>query len=437
MWKYFSAVLLRNKLAFTIAILLVTVFMAMQAFHIEKSYEFPKILPDDDSTYMDYMDFKKQFGEDGNIMVVGFEDKDLFKVDKFNDLSALCKKIKTISGIKEVMSIATIYTAVRNDSLQKFDMVPVVPGPLKGQRQMDSIRDEILKLKFYEGLIFNKETGANLILITFNKKELDSQRRITIVRYVDSATATFAKKYNVQMHYSGMPYIRAVYMEKISHEMTLFIILAVIVLAIILWLFFRSVVNVVFSLLIVVVGVVWSFGILVLFGYKITILSSLIPALTMVIGLPNCIFLINKYQSEFVSHGNKIKALSHSIETIGVTLFLANITTAIGFGVLYFTKSSLLVEFGEVAAISVMTTYMITLILVPIILYLLPDPKAKHTKHLEGKRINKILAYIDYLVHNKRPAIYITITLVTLFCYWGMTKVSFLGYVVDDLPKND
>ncbi|MGZ4037551.1 MAG: efflux RND transporter permease subunit, partial [Bacteroidia bacterium] len=132
MWKYFSAVLLRNKLAFTIAILLVTVFMAMQAFHIEKSYEFPKILPDDDSTYMDYMDFKKQFGEDGNIMVVGFEDKDLFKVDKFNDLSALCKKIKTISGIKEVMSIATIYTAVRNDSLQKFDMVPVVPGPLKG-----------------------------------------------------------------------------------------------------------------------------------------------------------------------------------------------------------------------------------------------------------------------------------------------------------------
>lgn len=437
MWKHFSAILLRNKTAFTAVILLITVFMAFEAFHIEKSYEFPKILPDDDSTYVDYMNFKSQFGEDGNIMVVGFEDKDLFKVNKFNDLIGLCKDIKGIQGIKGVMSLANIYTAVRNDSLQEFDTAQVVPSVIRDQAQMDSVAGEIRKLKFYEGLIFNSETGANLILITFNKKELDSERRITIVKDIDTVTAKFAKKYNVQMHYSGMPYIRAVYMEKVSHEMTLFIILAVIVLAIILWLFFRSGMNVLFSLLIVVIGVVWSFGILVLFGYKITILSSLIPALTMIIGLPNCIFLINKYQTEYVSHGDKMKALSRTIETIGVTLFLANITTAIGFGVLYFTKSSLLVEFGVVAAISVMTTYMITLILVPVILSVLPEPKEKHTKHLEGKRINKLLAWVDHLVHNKRPAIYITITLVTVLCYWGMTKVSFLGYVVDDLPKND
>ena len=178
-------------------------------------------------------------------------------------------------------------------------------------------------------------------------------------------------------------------------------------------------------------------GIMHLFGFKITILSGLIPPLIMVIGLPNCIFLINKYQSEFVLHGNKIKAITRSIETIGVTLFLANITTAIGFGVLYFTKSLMLVEFGLVSSISVMATYFITLVLVPIILSALPTPKEKHTKHQDGKIINKALNFVDHLVQKRRMAIYITTAIITLVCFWGMSFIDMNGFVVDDLPKKD
>jgi predicted RND superfamily exporter protein len=226
-------------------------------------------------------------------------------------------------------------------------------------------------------------------------------------------------------------------MTKVSHEMTLFLILAILVTAIILWVFFRSGSVVFFSLIITAVGVLWSMGIMHLFGYKITILSGLIPPLIMVIGLPNCIFLINKYHSEFVAHGNKIKAITRSIETIGVTLFLANITTAIGFGVLYFTKSSMLVEFGLVASISVMATYFITLVLVPVVLVMLPTPKAKHTKHQDGKIINKALDMVDHLVQKRRTAIYITTTVITGICFWGMTFIDMNGYVVDDLPKKD
>jgi predicted RND superfamily exporter protein len=239
------------------------------------------------------------------------------------------------------------------------------------------------------------------------------------------------------MHYSGMPYIRSQIMTKVSHEMTLFLILAILVTAFILWVFFRSGNVVFFSLIITAVGVLWSMGIMHLFGYKITILTGLIPPLIMVIGLPNCIFLINKYHSEFVAHGNKIKAITRSIETIGVTLFLANITTSIGFGVLYFTKSSMLVEFGLVASISVMATYFITLVLVPVVLVMLPTPKAKHTKHQDGKIINKALDMVDHLVQKRRTAIYITTTVITGICFWGMTFIDMNGYVVDDLPKKD
>lgn len=437
MWKYFSGVLLRNKLAFFTGIMLLTTFMAYRALKVELSYEFAKILPADDSTFIDYQDFRKRFGEDGNVMVMGFADSNLFQLEKFRDWYELNKRIKAIQGVKEILSVPTIYRVIRNDSLKKFDFVPLISHPIQNQQEVDSLKKQILDSPFYEGLIYNKETGANLIAITFKKKDLDSERRLAMVKEIKAIGDTFALKYQIDMHYSGMPYIRSALMTKVKKEMTLFCLLAVIVTAIILWLFFRSFTIVLFSLIVVLIGVVWSFAIMQLFGYHITMLSSLVAPLIMVIGLPNCIFLVNKFQAEFLMHGNKIKALTRTIETIGVTLFLANITTAIGFGVLYFTQSSLLVEFGVVAAISVMLTYLITLILVPIILNQLPAPKAKHTKHQDGKRINVILDTIDFLVQKKRGSIYTVSTVLTVISLWGITFIDMNGYVVDDLPEKD
>lgn len=435
MWKFLSNKILRNRITFIIGLVLGTLYMGYEASKIELSYEFAKILPDDDSTFIDYQYFKKVFGEDGSVMVIGMEDKNLYSLDHFNDWYKLGNDIKNLKGIQNVLSVANLYNISRNDSLNKFDFTQIVTSPLLNQTQADSLNAVIHNLPFYKGILFNEETGATLMAITFKKSDLNSKRRIELVGEIKAVADAFEKKNNTKLHYSGMPYIRTEYMNRVSKEMSLFLGLAVFVTALILWVFFRSFTSVIFSIIVVIMGVVWSLGILYLFDYKITILTGLIPPLIIIIGVPNCIFLINKYQSEFAKHHNKAKALSRSIQTIGVSLFLANITTAIGFGVLYFTNSSLLVEFGVVAAVNVMITYFITLILIPIILSFLPHPSEKHMRHLEAKRINKVLAFVDRIVHNKRPAIYITIGLVTLISFYGMSKIKVVGFVVDDLPQ--
>jgi predicted RND superfamily exporter protein len=437
MWHYFSTLLLRNKWIFTSILLLGTVFMAFEAAKMELSYEFVKILPKDDPTFVEYQNFKKKFGEDGNVMVLGYQDKDFFKLSKFSDWYHLSKAIKIIHGVKEVLSVPTTYKLVLNDSLDKFDFLPLITKVPRTQAEVDSIRKDFLDLPFYQGIIHNEEKNVSIMAITFDNASLNSRRRIEMVKEIKTLTESFAQKHKVDMHYSGMPYIRSQMMEKISHEMSLFLALAILITGLILWMFFRSFINVFFSLVIVVIGVIWSVGILQLFGYKITPLTGLIAPLILVIGIPNCVFLINKYQVEFITHRNKVKALAVMIETIGVTLFLANITTSIGFAVLYFTKSAMLLEFGVVAALGVMATYLITLILTPVILFYLPPPKAKHTKHLEGKRIGRMLNYIDYLVHNKRKAIYLVTAVVTIVSSIGMFRINLIGYVVDDLPAND
>lgn len=437
MWNYFSGLLLRNKIVFTVAILLVSCFMGYETLKIELSYEFAQVLPNTDSSFIAYQNFKKQFGEDGNVMVIGFEDHNLFQLQKINSWYQLGLDVKKIPGIKGIMSLTSMYRVVKNDRLEKFEFKPVLEDSFTSQPEVESFKQEVYALPFYQGLIYNKKTGAHLMAITFNKDDLNSERRITIVEDIKGIAETFAKKYGLQMHYSGMPYIRSAFMKKVSSEMSLFLGLAVLVTAVVLWAFFRSFSIVAFSVFIVAIGVLWSVGILELFEYKITVLTGLIPPLIMVIGLPNCVFLINKYQTEYMAHGNKMKAITRSIQTIGITLFLANITTAIGFGVLYFTNSSLLVEFGLVAALSVMATYFITLILVPIILSVLPEPKEKQLTHLEAKRIHKVLELVDGWVQHKRMAIYVTITITTIICFWGMTNINVVGYVVDDLPQKD
>lgn len=437
MWKALTRSLLRNRLAYITVVLLLTGFFGYHATKIELSYNFAKILPAQDSSFIAYQQFKKYFGEDGNVMAVGVQSKDIFKKDFFNDWVKLTQDIKKTEGIKDVLSLGNAYDFTFDDSLEKFSVVPLIDKLPLSEGEVNTIEKKINNLPFYEGVIYSQEKQATILAITFNDKELNSSRRIDIVDGIKALCDSFSVKHQTEMHYSGMPYIRSAVMKKVSGEMKLFSLLAILVTAIVLWIFFRSFSTVLFSLLVVIIGVVWALGTMHLMGYKITILSGLLPPLIIVIGIPNCVFFINRYHREYTKHNNKIKGISRMVETMAITLFLANVTTAIGFAVLYFTNTELLVEFGLVSAINVIVTYLITLVLIPIILSFLPEPSAKHTKHVDGKRISGFIAFIDHLVQNKRKQIYIVTALITGLGLWGMTKVSVIGYVVDDLPEKD
>jgi predicted RND superfamily exporter protein len=437
MWNKIATYIIRYRLMWVALVLISTVFMAYQASKIELSYQFARILPSNDPVEKEYQEFRKLFGEDGSVMVIGWQDPQLFEVNKFRDWYKLSQRIKETEGIKNVLSLANVYSAVRNDSLRQFNFVPVVGSIPSTQTEVDSIKKQILNLPIYEGLVLNSKTNATLLVVTFNDKDLNSKRRLTIVSDIEAMAEEFAAKYNTDLHYSGMPYIRTVNMKKISGEMELFMGLAVFVTLLILWAFFRSFRLTLLSITVVLIGVVFSVGTLHLFDYKITALTGLIPPLLIVIGVPNCVFLINKYQAELRDNKSKDDAIREMVRQIGLSTFLANITTAIGFGVFYFTNSSLLVEFGVVAAISVMVTYVLCLLLLPITLHYMNVPKARHMKHLDGKWATGFLTKVNYLVHYKRKEIYMAMVVMILVSAYGMTKIETIGYVVDDLPKKD
>lgn len=437
MLEVIARFILRQRILLLIVLLSVTAFLAYRATFVKLSYESARILPVTDSSYSEYLKFKEKFGEDGTVMVIGFQSADVFKLNIFNDWYHLTDSVKKIEGIQEVVSVARCFHLVRNDSLQRLDFKPVIAQIPKSQQELDSLKEVIDKLSFYDGLLFNKKTNVTLMAITLDQKKLNTKSRLETVNQVKEAADQFADANHLTLHYSGLPYIRTAVSQKVLREMELFVALALLITTIILFIFFRSHFAVLFPMIVVVCGVIWSFGTLDLFGFKITILTSLIPPLIVVIGIPNCILLLNKYQQEFGKHGNKIKALARAIHRIGATTFFANVTTAIGFLVFYFTPSEVLQEFGIIASLNVMLTYLISLIFIPIVFSFLPPPSSKQVRHLDSKLIIYILRTIDRWIHQRRLRIYLLVILVLIISIYGATKIKTVGYVVDDLPQKD
>ncbi|MFM6975458.1 MAG: efflux RND transporter permease subunit [Sphingobacteriaceae bacterium] len=437
MWARLSKFILANRSGILIFFLLATIFMGWQASKVRLSFNAGKVLPLSDSAYIKYNNFKKQFGEDGSVMVLGIQSDKLLKRDLFNDWLQLNNEIQQIKGIRQVVSIGKLFELTKDTTQQKFIAKPIAVWPVKTQGAMDSIANKIANLPFYKDLIYNPEKQSTLMAVTFADSVLNSSQRIAVIQTILDKSKNFSQKHQVAVHHSGLPYIRTVISKKVSEEFALFIGLSILVAALILFLFFRSFSSVFFPVLVVLIGVVWSLGTLVLLGYDITLLTGLIPPLIVVIGIPNSILLINKYHNEFTNHGDKQKALKTVIERIAITTLIANLTTAIGFGVLYFTNSELLMQFGIVAALNVMATWLMSLCLIPIIFSFLPPPHVKHTRHLDSPFLSKLLLQLDYLAHNRRKLIYVSTIFILIIAVWGISRVRVNGYIVDDLPQKD
>jgi predicted RND superfamily exporter protein len=429
--------ILRNRLVNLIVILILTGYMAYMATGLKISYDFQQMLPYSDSISIKYHNFKEVFGEDGSVMFIGIKSDNLFSLKEFNDWWDMTYSIKAMEGVGEVVSIARIYQLEKDDVNKKLNFNLVFENKPKNQAELDSLREIVLAIPFYDGFLINKETGATLMMVTLDQKKLANKNRVRLVKDIVDLTGKFGENHNIKVHYSGLPYIRIKVAEILQKEQVLFVGAALILTVLVLLVFFRSFKIALFTLLIVIINVAWILGLNVLLGYKLTILTGIIPPLLIVIVVENCIFMLNKFHHEFKHHGNKIKALARTIQRIGSANLLTNATTAVGFATFTITGNKILVEFGVLASVSILVAYALTLILVPIIFSYLPSPKMRHISHLEGGLVLRMIDRIIKIVERRRTVIYISATVLVLLGFAGIIQLKSAGKIVDDLAQKD
>ncbi|MEO8582852.1 MAG: MMPL family transporter [Flavitalea sp.] len=458
MWGKLALFILRFRWPLLIFVLALTVFMGWHASKVQLSYEFSRAIPTDNAKYIAYQDFRQQFGDDGNLLVVGFQTENFYKANVFNDYTSLIEKLKLITGVSGVLSIPGATNLEKDTNTEKLHAIPVFPPGILSQTILDSARNVFLKLKFYNGLLYNDSTRTFLAAVSINKDVLNSKKRNDVVKSIVDNGEAFGKKHSLEMHYSGLPLIRTNMATRVASEMKWFLFGSVLLSAIILFLFFRSLSATLLSLFVVVTGVLWSLGTMHLFGYNITLLNALIPPLIVVIGIPNCIYFLNKYHSSYrdaiknkdneysykrngvaaAYPGNiKFSSLIEMVSRMGIVTLFCNIAAAIGFAVFALTKSAILKEFGVVAGINIFALFFISLIIIPVALSFLPPPKVKHMRYLESKLLLKILDRLELWALHNRQIIYVVTTVIIAIAIAGILRLKSEGFIVDDLPKTD
>jgi uncharacterized protein len=437
MFTYISRFILKHRTFLVILLAILTAFMAFKGKEVQLSYENAPLLPEKDSTRIKYLEFKNLFGEDGNVIVIGAKNPDIFNLDQFNAWSELGNNIKQIDGVQEVVNITRAINLVKDEGTHQFKIQQVVTNKPSTQAEVDSLKNLILSLKFYKGMLYNPETKATLMTIALDKHKLNDISRITLINNIVKTVEAYRIQNKVEIHYSGMPYIRTVTMQKIKHELFLFVLISIAVAAFIMFLFFRSFRVVFSSLLIVSLSIAWVVGTLALFKYKITILTGVIPSLIVIIVIENCIYILNKYHWEFRMHGNKMRALSQVIHRIGFASLMTNAATALGFAAFIMVPNQMLREFGIITSINIMVLYILTIVLLPIIFSLLAPPSPKHIKHLDNNFFGAVLDKVIYLVSNRRNLIYSIAGILVVIGFIGLSMMRTSGKVVDDFRSDD
>ena len=436
-WDDVARLILRNKISILVGVILATIFFSLQWTNMRFTYTEANLLPDDHEVNITYNEFLNIFGEEGNLIILGVKDSTLFTVEKLNAWNKLSEDFKQFDEVETVISIKDLQKLIKDNVNEKFDLEPFIKDSITSISEIETLQDELFKkYPFYDNFLFNKETKTIRTAIYLKKDIVNTPvRKDFVMHTLKDHVDVFETAYNLDVRVSGMPYIRTLNSQNIVDEIGLFISAALLVTSLIFFFFFRSFRATIISLIVVCIGVMWTFGILGLLQYEITVLTALIPPLIIVIGIPNCIFLINKYQHEVKLHGNKVKSLQRVITKIGNATLMTNVTTASGFATFILTESKLLKEFGIVASLSILAIFILCLLIIPIIYTFLPYPKDRHLEHLNKRWIEAFVNWMERMVKQKRIAIYATSVVLLVVSMIGIYQIKISGSLIEDMPK--
>ena len=459
MWKRITRIILRNRVFILIAIAALAVFAGLQTKNIKYSYEEANLLPDDDPISINYKAFKAKFGEEATMIIMGTSDAEIYTPKLFMKWKDLGDEISNLTAedleaftvnhkapqvtlpegeklVSGVVSVPNLKILQKNKEKKRFDLVSLTDTIPTTEQGIKDVITKLYNLPFFDQILYNKETKLITTSILVNPKILNSETRVDLVKAIKHKIEAFESETGINVHVSGMPYIRTLNAQTIISEVSNFVYLAMFITAFIFFLFFRSYSATAIAASVVTIAVVFSFGTIGLMGYDITILTGLIPPLIIVIGFPNVIFLLNKFHHEYSIHGNKIKSISRIITKVGNATLLTNTTTALGFATFMFTDSTVMKEFGLVASINIFGVFLLSILLVPIIYSFRGDPKTKHLKHLDKKWTHGIIEWILKIIRTNRPAIYSVSIFMLVFSIIGVYQMKISGSIIDDMPKD-
>lgn len=436
-WGTVASLILRNRFLIIGGIVLVTLFFGSQWKYMRFTFTEANLLPSSHDENIQYDRFVNTFGEEGNLMVIALKEDQFFEPKIFKKWIDLNDKIESLPEVDFTLSTNNVKELVKDEKLKSFVLKSVFDIADYKLSDIEKFKQKLLlELPFYKNILYDKDGETIRSAIYMDKEIVNTvQRKDFIFKTFIPLITSFERETGLDVKISGMPYIRTLNAQNIVDEIGVFVISAMLLTSLIFFLFFRSFRATFISMFVVLIGVMWAFGILGWLGYEITILTALIPPLIIVIGVPNCIFLINKYQQEIAKHGKMAKSLQRVIMKIGNATLMTNLTTASGFATFILTDSKVLKEFGIVASINIMAIFLLSLLIIPIAYSFMSRPSKKHLKHLNSRYLKEFVKWMEDKVRHKKINVYVISIVSLMLGIIGIYQINISGSIIEDMPK--
>lgn len=427
LWSRLAHWNLDHPLPILAAILLLTLVFGFWMTRLQIDHKAGNFTASDSKAMQDFQTASAVFGKSETILYVVFEDVDPFDPAFLHRLDTLGRRIAGYDGVQNVLSLASVPYLTREEDR-------LVPQPLyTPDLPAEALRARIESQPFLQGVLLAEDGRTTLMMVRIEPAFNDTPERVDLVERI----AAHVEALPGDAALAGFPYLRTQYARRVTAESPTFTVLALLISLLFLFVTFRAWRAVVLPTLIVLLGIVWTFGLIALFGHTVNIVTAVLPALIVIIGMANAIHLTTKFYDQYALYRSRRKALEQTIRTVGLATFLTCFTTAIGFGVLVFSGSRLLVAFGIFAAAGIMLLYVLSITLIPYAYLRLRPPPLEAAALATHDRFAGFFERKAVFVRRHSLAIVVVSTLLVGVGVVGATRISSDIYVFSDFYRDD
>jgi hydrophobe/amphiphile efflux-3 (HAE3) family protein len=385
-------------------IILITIILGYHSKNVKFDTDFMKMLPEDNTARVAQEAMEEEFGL-SDMIVIGLVTEDIFNADfltKVKDLTEKLEKIRIESdpfvdvntgetrtkkrkGIEDVTSLSTIdHIEGTEEGMEISDLMEEIP---KNTEEINRLKEKLLSWDFYLGNVVSSDLKATAIAIEC-KKHISGEELKKVAGEVKRAIAEVEFAENVDVYVAGGPFVSAVISDGIIKDNALLLPLAFCVVIIALLITMRRVSHVLMIVLTIACSVIWTIGLIAVFGFYFRMLTASIPIILVAIGSAYSIHIVNHYSDERAKGKDAAEAVANSIQIVGWSVFAAALTTMAGFLSLMASGLAMIREFGLFTAIGTGVAFIVSVIFVPAALLIIDrifKKKSKKNKLAEVK----------------------------------------------------
>lgn len=374
----FDDVLFARPKLFLLLIVGITLFFASRIPGVKMYSDFSDLLPQQHPYIQLHNELRNTFGGANNVMVaIDVSEGDIFTNETLSLIHELTQKVDSLPGINHNLVSSLTHRTVRRVWLTETGDVNSSPhyDPLKlkmSDVELDNMRQDVLANQRVYGLLVAPDMKSALIKATFNEGELDYEAVFSAMQ----AARQEMDRSGIDIYVTGQPMLVGWVFTYVDQILLIFMLTMAIML-ILLIAYFRSLYGVVLPLLGIVLSTTWGLGILSILGYNLDPLTLVVPFLISARAMSHGIQLVERYYTELEHTDDNQKAARNTFDSLFRPGSLGVVSDAIGLLLIALGSVPINTKLAHYASLWAFMVIFVVLIFIPLMLYVLPKPKAR------------------------------------------------------------